>query len=65
MTTLMFSVFFGSIGVAYFIYGKKQRKPIPWIAGMGLCVFPYVVSGPIAMAITGTLLTIAPWFLRE
>ncbi len=65
MESLMFSVFFGSIGVGYFIYGKKQRKLVPWIAGMGLCVFPYVVSGLTAMAITGTLLTVTPWFLKE
>ena len=65
MTTLWFSLLFGSIGVGYFIYGKKQRKVVPWIAGIGLCVIPYLVSGPTAMAVTGTLLTVTPWFLKD
>jgi len=65
MTTLIFSVLFGSIGVGYFIYGKKQRKVIPLIVGMGLCGFPYFMSNPYGMAIVGLVLMAAPWLLRE
>jgi hypothetical protein len=65
MATLVYSVLFGSIGVGYFIYGKKQQKLVPWIAGMGLCTFPYVVDGSTAMLLTGIALTIAPVFLRQ
>ena len=65
MTTLIFSVLFGSIGVGYFIYGKKQQKVNPLIAGMGLCVFPYFMSNPYKMAIVGLILMAVPWLLRE
>ena len=65
MSTMMFSVLFGSIGFGYFIYGKKQGKLIPLIAGLGLCIFPYFIPNPYAMVIVGTILTAAPWLLRE
>jgi len=65
MGTLLLSIFFGSIGVGFFIYGKKQQRLIPLISGMGLCVFPYLMTSPYAMAIVGTALTAAPWLLRD
>ena len=65
MTTLIFSILFGSIGVGYFIYGKKQQKLIPLIAGIGLCAFPYFIPNPYVMVIVGAILTAAPWLLRD
>ena len=65
MTTLMFGVVFGSIGVGYFIYGKKQEKLIPLVAGIALCGFPYFMPNAYAMVIVGAILTAAPWVVRE
>ena len=65
MTTLILSFLFGSIGVAYFIYGKKQRKMTPALAGLGLLAFPYLMANPFGMALVGSILTAAPWLLRE
>lgn len=64
-TTLIFSTIFGSIGVGYFIYGKKQEKMIPLLAGIGLCAFPYVVSNVFLMVLVGIILTAVPWLIRE
>jgi hypothetical protein len=65
MDTLIYSVIFGSIGFGYFIYGKKQQRMVPFIAGLGLCVFPYFISNLYAMVIVGIILTAAPWVLKE
>ncbi|MEE9394061.1 MAG: hypothetical protein V3W41_16290 [Planctomycetota bacterium] len=65
MATMVFSVFFGAIGFAYFIYGKKQQRMVPLVAGLGLCAFPYVVPNPYAAGIIGMVLTAAPWLIRE
>lgn len=63
-TTLLFSVIFGSIGVAYLMYGKKQQELIPAVAGIGLCAFPYFISNIWAMVLVGAALAAAPWFIR-
>ena len=65
MTTLIFSVLFGSIGVGYFIYGKKQQRLIPLIVGIGLCALPYFIPNTYALVIVGLILTAAPWLLSE
>jgi len=61
---LMFSMLFGSIGLGYFVYGKKQQKLIPAMVGIGLCVFPYFISNVWVMALIGAILTIVPWVIR-
>ena len=65
MTTLVFSVVFGSIGVGYFIYGRKQQRLIPLIAGMGLFAVPYLIPDPYVLALAGALLAAAPWALKK
>ena len=64
MTTLIYSVFFGSIGFGFFIYGKKQSKAVPLICGAGLCVLPYFPLGPWGMGIAGVVLLVMPVVLR-
>ena len=44
MESLLIGMIAGVFGVAYFIYGKKQQKFTPMIAGALLCVYPYFVE---------------------
>jgi hypothetical protein len=55
---------FGSIGLGFFIYGKKQRAVVPLICGIALIVFPYFVSNAILLVGIGVLLAAIPYFLR-
>ena len=43
MTTSVILVYIllGSISIAYMIYGKKQRKAVALLAGIGIAVLPY------------------------
>ena len=34
-------VLFGAIGLGYFVYGKRQKKFVPLICGVGLMGYPY------------------------
>ena len=65
MTTLIYSVIFGSIGFGLFIYGKKQQRMVPLIAGVGLIVLPYLLSNPYVLVSAGVVLVALPWFLRD
>jgi hypothetical protein len=55
---------FGSIGLGFFIYGKKQRAVVPLICGIALILFPYFVSNVILLVGIGMLLVAIPYFLR-
>jgi hypothetical protein len=59
--TLAIGILTGAIGVAYFIYGKRQTKFAPLLAGMALCVYPYFVDSIVWLVVIGVLLTAAPF----
>jgi hypothetical protein len=56
---------FGSIGLGFFVYGRKQRAPIPLLCGIALMVFPYFVSNTLLLVAIGALLITVPYFFRN
>ncbi len=62
--SLFWGFLFGSIGVGFFIYGKKQQRMVPLFCGVVLMVFPYFVSNPILIVIIGAVLMAVPYFVR-
>jgi hypothetical protein len=62
--SLIWCILFGSFGLAYFIYGKKQKKIIPLLCGLGLMLFPYFVTNVTLIVIIGILLVVMPWFIK-
>ncbi len=62
-TTLIFSILFGSIGMGYFVYGKKQQEALPLLAGIVLCIFPYFVSNVYIMVFVGIMIAVLPWVI--
>ena len=62
--TLLWGVVFGSIGLGFFVYGKRQRAPVPLLCGLALMVFPYFVSGTWPTVLVGAGLMAIPYFLR-
>jgi hypothetical protein len=62
-TSLMIGVFTGAIGVGYFMYGKRQAKFVPLLAGMMLCVYPYFVDGVVWLLVVGAALMAAPFLI--
>lgn len=61
---LLWGLLFSSLGLGYFIYGKKQKRGVPFASGLGLMVFPYFVSNSWLMVLIGTVLLALPYFLR-
>ena len=62
--SLLWGLLFGSIGVGYVIYGRKQRVPVAFVSGLALIAFPYFVSNTAAMVVVGLALLAAPFVLK-
>jgi hypothetical protein len=60
---LLFGVVAGAIGVGYLVYGRRQTKLVPVIAGVLLCVYPYFVEGWVWLSVVGALLLAAPFVI--
>ncbi len=63
--TLFAGLLFGSIGMAYMVYGKKQQKFIIILSGLGLCIIPYFVSNLLFLYLIGTAVTALPFIFRK
>jgi len=62
---IMWSLLFSSIGMGYLVYGRKQQHAVALFVGVGLLIFPYLVSSLVWMVIIGVGLTALPFFLRD
>lgn len=60
--SLIWGVVFGAIGLAYFVFGKRQQRFVPLLCGIGLMAFPYFVSNTIFLVIIGLVLSVIPYF---
>ena len=60
----MWGMIFGSIGVGFFIYGKKQKSVMPLISGLGLMVLPYLISNIYILVLSGIVLIALPYFVK-
>lgn len=60
---LFSGLFIGVVGMAIFLFGKKQSNPRCLLAGGALCIFPYFVTsllimwGLTALCLTGLYIT--------
>ena len=61
---LIWGVLFGSIGLGFFVYGKKQKTIIPIICGIGLMVIPYFISNLYIMILSSIVLVALPFFVK-
>ncbi|WP_436898069.1 amino acid transport protein [Acinetobacter gyllenbergii] len=63
-TQLFLGVIFSSIGLGYFMYGKKQKMTVPLVCGLVLMLFTYFIDSTAMISIIGVMLSIVPYFLR-
>ena len=62
---LLWSLLFSSVGLGFFIYGKKKQKAVvPLFCGLGLMIYPYFVSNTILLVAIGAVLIALPYFVR-
>ena len=61
---LLLGVVFSSIGLGYFIYGKKQQRTMPIICGIALMIYPYFIENTVVLILIGIILCISPQFIR-
>ena len=63
-TQILWTFLFGSVGLAFFMYGKKQQRVVPLVCGIALIVYPYFVPNTIWLISVGIALCVVPYFYR-
>ncbi|HEU4655593.1 MAG TPA: hypothetical protein VFS47_16515 [Steroidobacteraceae bacterium] len=60
---LLWGLLFSSIGLGYFLYGKKQKTVVPLVCGLALMIFPYFISSVGLLVAIGIVLAAIPYFV--
>lgn len=63
-TSLFLAVLFGSAGLGFFMYGRKQSAVVPLVCGVVLMIFPYFISNIVLLVAVGVVLMAIPYFIR-
>ena len=61
---LLWGLLFSSIGLGFFLYGKKQRAVVPLVCGLVLMIYPYFIPNVIALVAIGVVLIAVPYFFK-
>jgi hypothetical protein len=66
MTTaqLFLGIIFGSVGLGYAVYGRKQRAVVALLSGIVLMVLPYFIANVIALVLVGAGLCVLPFIYK-
>jgi hypothetical protein len=59
---LLWGLLFGSIGLGYFLYGKRQHRALPFGCGILLMASPYFIANTTALVALGAALSALPYF---
>jgi len=63
---LFASLIWGSVGVGYFIYGKRQQAMVPMIGGVAMVAISYLVGSWFWMSLLSIALMITVyWLVRQ
>jgi len=61
---IVWGMVFGSIGLGFFMYGKKQKAIIPFVTGVALFMVPYLITDVYVLVFSGLALILLPYFVR-
>ncbi len=63
-TTLFVGLIFGSLGMGYIVYGRRQRNPIALVSGIALCGMPYLLTNLLFLILASILFIVLPFVVK-
>ncbi len=62
---LFASLVWGSVGVGYFIFGKKQRSWVPMVGGLLMIIAAYFIGSALLMSLVSVGIMVAVYVLLK
>jgi hypothetical protein len=58
---LFLGIVASAVGTAYIVYGRRQAKYVPLLAGISLCLFTFFIDSWMWLCVVGVALLAAPF----
>lgn len=58
---LFAGLIFGAVGAGFFLYGRRQMRPVYLVCGTALAIYPWFVSNLVVLVAIGAALVAAPF----
>ena len=62
-SVLLLGLIFGSLGMGYCAYGRRQRSLVAFLCGLLLIAVPYFIANPAVLVAVGAVLAALPFFV--
>jgi hypothetical protein len=62
-SALYLSIFTSALGMAYIVYGRRQAKFVPLIAGVALCLYTWFIDDWLWLCVVGGALLVLPFVI--
>ena len=62
---LFAALIWGSVGLGFFIYGKKQKSPVPLVCGMILMGASYFAQSTLTLSVFGIVVVAVIYVLKK
>ncbi|HTP74887.1 MAG TPA: hypothetical protein VML58_21945 [Burkholderiaceae bacterium] len=63
-SALFVGLLFGSLGMGYCVYGRRQHALVPFVCGLLLIAVPYLIANAAGLAAVGALLAALPFIVK-
>ena len=63
-THLLIGLLLSAVGIGYLVYGRRQRAPICFVAGLGLMLIPFFVDSTMTLLLAGAGMAAVPFLIR-
>jgi len=63
-SALFLGLIFGSLGMGYCVYGRRQRLWLPFCSGLLLMAVPYFIANTAGLLVAGVVLAALPFIVR-
>ena len=61
---LLVAVVISAVGLGYLMYGRRQRRGMPFIAGLGLVFAPHLIDSLMLTVLVGAGLAALPFVVK-
>ena len=63
-SSIIWTMVFSAFGFGYVMFGRRQQRVVALLAGVGMLVLPYVVTGA-SLLVVGVGLLLLPFLVRQ